>query len=290
MNNKKVEQRAKAFHYLFDAVVVTDLQGTITDWNKGSETLYGYTEEEAVGQSVSILHVPDDVDHVTAEVLSAVEKFGKWTGEVRMLHKNGSIGWIESICVPMFDDNGQVNGALGINRDITARINETEHLRHIAQHDHLTNIPNRHLLFERISHLIDQSERSKSLFTLLYLDINKFKQINDTKGHIFGDKVLQEVALRLSQSIRKSDTAARIGGDEFVVLLENTHEEKDISVFMDSLLKKLSEEIIVNNDVINVTCSIGVSKYPEDGISFDELLSVADMAMYANKNSGSYII
>jgi PAS domain S-box-containing protein len=90
--------RAKAFNYLFDAIVVTDTQGIITDWNKGSELLYGYSEEEAIGQAVSILHVPDDVDRITREVLAAVEESGSWTGEIRMLHKNGSIGWVESAC------------------------------------------------------------------------------------------------------------------------------------------------------------------------------------------------
>lgn len=96
-----LKQRAKAFDYLFDAVVVTDIQGIIIDWNKGSEALYGYSKEEAVGQCVSMLHVPEDIDHVTAEVIASVEKNGKWSGEVRMLHKNGDIGWIESMCVPI---------------------------------------------------------------------------------------------------------------------------------------------------------------------------------------------
>ena len=110
MESSILDQRAKAFDYLFDAVVVTDLQGVITDWNKGSEVLYGYSREEAIGQDVSMLHVPEDTDHITAEVISAVEKFGKWTGEVRMLHKDGHIGWIESICVAIYDDDNQMIG------------------------------------------------------------------------------------------------------------------------------------------------------------------------------------
>ena len=126
LNSERLLLRAKAFNYLFDAVVVTDAAGIITDWNKGSESLYGYTEEEALGQPVGILHVPDDVDHITSEVLAAVAETGKWTGEVRMLHKDGSIGWIESICIPLLDDDGQMVGALGINRDITDRVIETE--------------------------------------------------------------------------------------------------------------------------------------------------------------------
>ena len=102
MNLKILEQRAKAFDYLFDAVVVTDMEGVITDWNKGSEALYGYSKEEAIGQPVNMLHVPEDTEHITSSVISVVKEAGKWSGEVRMLHKDGRIGWIESMCVPIF--------------------------------------------------------------------------------------------------------------------------------------------------------------------------------------------
>ena len=158
MNSDRQKLRAKAFDYLFDAVVVTNSEGIIVDWNKGAEALYGYTEEEAIGQTVSILHVPEDLDHITSEVLSAVEKVGKWTGEVRMLHKDGSIGWIESMCVPIFDGNEKMIGALGINRDITDRVNETERLRYLAQYDQLTQVPNRYLPFS-YTHLTLPTQR-----------------------------------------------------------------------------------------------------------------------------------
>jgi len=103
MNLELLKQRAKAFDYLFDAVVVTDLQGIITDWNKGSEALYGYSQEEAVGQPVNILHVPEDTEYITKEVISAVNARGSWNGEIRILHKDGYIGWVESMCVPIFE-------------------------------------------------------------------------------------------------------------------------------------------------------------------------------------------
>lgn len=277
--------RAKAFDYLFDAVVVTNAEGIIVDWNKGSEALYGYSEEEALGQPVGILHVPDDTDHITSEVLAAVAETGKWTGEVRMLHKDGSIGWIESMCIPILEDDGTMIGALGINRDITDRINETERLRHLAQHDHLTQIPNRYLLLDRISHLIDQYDRNQNAFTLLYFDLDKFKQINDQYGHSFGDKVLSEVASRVVSNIRKSDMAARIGGDEFVLLLENTHTKKDIDHVIKNLTAALNENMILGDLTLNIRCSIGVATYPIHGNNSDELLSHADMNMYQAKNN-----
>ena len=276
--------RAKAFDYLFDAVVVTDLQGIITDWNKGSETLYGYSKEEAIGQPVNVLHVPEDSERITSEVISAVEKHGKWTGDLRMLNKKGDIGWVESVCVPIYDSENQMIGALGINRNITNRIKETERLEQLAHYDYLTKIPNRYLLLDRLHHLIAQSERNKRTFALLYIDLDKFKIINDTKGHAFGDQVLFETALRLKQSIRHSDTVARIGGDEFVVLLENISNENDISSMVETLSKSLNKTYIVNEERFAVNCSIGVAIYPEEGTTSDDLLAKADKAMYKDKD------
>ena len=283
MNSDILKQRAKAFDYLFDAVVVTDLQGIITDWNKGSEVLYGYSKDEAIGQPVNILHVSEDTDRITSEVISAVEKFGKWSGEIRMLHKNGSVGWVESMCVPIYDSNKQMTGALGVNRNISDRIKETERLEHLAHYDHLTRIPNRYLLLDRVEHLIAQSERIKSNFALLYIDLDKFKTINDSKGHAFGDQVLIETALRLKQSIRNSDTVARIGGDEFVLLLENISNKNDVSVMTETIAKALSKEFIINDEKFEISCSIGVAIYPDDGTTTDTLLTTADVAMYKAK-------
>jgi len=286
MNLNILKQRAKAFDYLFDAVVVTDLQGIITDWNKGSEILYGYSKGEAIGQPVNILHVPEDTDRITSEVISAVTKSGKWSGEIRMLHKDGHIGWIESMCVPIYDENDQMVGALGINRDITDRVQESERLHYLAHYDQLTKTPNRYLLLDRIRHLISQSERNKSSFALLYIDLDKFKTINDTKGHAFGDQVLIEAALRLKQSIRRSDTVARVGGDEFVLLLENISSKNKISAMADALIKTLNKTFFINDEAFEISCSIGIAIYPDDGATTDALLAAADIAMYKAKRKG----
>ena len=279
-----------AFDHLFDALVVTDLQGIITDWNKGAEGLYGYSKEEAVGQPVNVLHVPEDSDLLISEVISSVEKYGKWSGEVRMLHKNGDIGWIESMCVPIYDSNNQMVGALGVNRDITVRIKEIERLEHLAHYDYLTKIPNRYLLLDRLEHLIAQSARNINTFALLYIDLNNFKIINDTKGHAFGDQVLVETAFRLKQAIRSSDTVARIGGDEFVVLLENISNENDVSLMLEALSTALNKTYILNDETFNVNCSIGVAIYPEDGATSDTLLATADKSMYKGKHKRPNIL
>lgn len=279
-----LKQRAKAFDYLFDAVVVTDLQGIIIDWNTGSEKLYGYSKDEAIGQHVNMLHVTGDSEHITSEVISAVEKFGQWSGEVRMQHKDGHIGWIESMCIPFFNENDQMIGALGVNRDITDRVKESERLNYLAHYDCLTNIPNRYLLLDRITHLIAQSERNENTFALLYIDLDKFKTINDTKGHAFGDEVLKETALRLKKSIRSSDTVARIGGDEFIILLEKTSNKDDVAKMMNTLNELLCSTLIINDEEIETSCSIGVAFYPDEGNTTDSLLAVADKAMYKVKH------
>ena len=283
MKFKLLKQRAKAFDHLFDSVVVTDLNGIIIDWNKGSEKLYGYSKQEAIGKAVNILHVPEDTEIITTEVLSAVQSIGEWSGEVRMLRKDGSIGWVESCCVPVYDENNLMQGAIGVNRDITARKNEIAKLEHLAHFDHLTKIPNRFLLLDRLQHLIKQAQRTKQTFALLFIDLDKFKDINDTKGHIFGDHVLKEAALRVKKAIRNSDTVARFGGDEFIVLLENLTNKNDTKLMTELLYKTLEAEFIIAGESFKVSCSIGSAIYPKDGTTSDSLIAAADKAMYAAK-------
>lgn len=283
MENSRLTQRARAFDHLFDAVVVTDLQGIIIDWNHGSETLYGYSKEEALGQQVSILHVPEDTEHITSEVLNAVQNTGKWTGEVRMLHKDGHIGWIESMVVPLFDDDKQMIGALGVNRDISDRIQREEHLAKLAHYDQLTELPNRYLLMDRLEHLIKHAERDSTRFALLYIDLDNFKIINDNEGHAYGDMVLKETAQKLIQSVRESDTVARIGGDEFVVLLETIKDDKDAGKLANKLAEQLYEPQTINQNKYIISGSVGFAIYPKDGLTSDELLSCADKAMYQAK-------
>ncbi len=287
MNLDRLEQRANAFDYLFDAVVVTDLQGIITDWNKGSEILYGYSRSEAIGQPVNRLHVPEDSDSIVSEVMSAVTKLGKWSGEIRMLHKDGHIGWIESMCIPIYDKKDQMIGALGINRDITDRVLESERLHYLAHYDQLTKIPNRFLMLETISQSILNSERNNRSFALLYIDLDKFKAVNDTKGHAFGDQVLIEAALRLKQSIGKSDTVARVGGDEFVLLLENISSKDEISVMAGALIEALNKTFVIDVEEFQLSCSIGIAIYPDEGVTTDALFAAADIAMYKAKQKGS---
>lgn len=286
MNSQTLIQRAKAFDYLFDAVVVTNLQGTIIDWNIGSESLYGYTREEILGKNVSLLHAPEDRDHLAMDVLAAIEKDGRWTGEVKMLHKNGTTGWIESVCIPLMNDDRDIVGALGVNRDITLRKQAMEQFKHLAHYDQLTQIPNRYLLLDRTAHLIVQSQRNQQKFAMLYVDLDGFKVINDAKGHAFGDLLLRAAAERLAKSVRISDTIARIGGDEFVILLENVPSQQHTCTLAETLIKVLSKPFELAGETLFISCSIGIACYPEHGETTDDLLASADKAMYIAKEKG----
>ena len=285
MDLKTLEQRARAFEHVFDAVVVTDLDGIIVDWNVGAEKLYGWSREETVGQPVSILHIKDEPDR-TAEVLSAVEKEGKWTGEIKMLHSNGTIGWIESVVVPLLDDDGLPCGALGINRDITRRVQSEEELVRLATTDALTGLPNRGLLLDRLEGTLRRAGRQKHCFALLFMDLDDFKDINDHGGHLAGDQVLKEVARDLAAALRDSDTVARIGGDEFAVLIEDCSGIDDARDVGAKVLMAVKRSVAIDGAQYRLTASIGIAVYPDDGDDAMALLSHADEAMYRAKALG----
>lgn len=285
MDRKILEQRGRAFEHVFDAIVVTDLDGIIIDWNVGAEKLYGYSREEAVGQSVGILHVTDDSDR-TLEVLKAVENDGKWTGEIEMAQKDGSIGWIESVVVPLLDDHGNRCGALGINRDISRRVRNEAELIRLATTDGLTGLPNRGLLLDRLESALRRAERQGQCFALLFIDLDDFKEINDQSGHVSGDKALKEVAQDLATVVRDSDTVARIGGDEFAVLLDDCSGISKAREVSGKILKAIKRSVEIDGKKYRITASIGIAVYPDDGEDTTTLLSHADASMYRAKAMG----
>lgn len=283
MDKKLLEQRARAFDYLFDAVVVTDMQGIIIDWNSGAEKLYGWAREDVLGKPVRILHASVDADRIISGIFEAIEHDGHWAGEIKKQHKDGSVGWIESLVIPIFDDDETSIGALSINRDITERIRTEERLHHLAYYDQLTGIPNRTILFDRLDQMLAQSRRYHLQFGLLFIDIDDFKIINDTAGHAVGDEALRIAAQRMRSAIRDTDTVARVGGDEFVVLASDLKKLKDIEIVVKKLDATLSEPCEIEGQVFNIVSSIGIAIFPRDGDTRDTLLTFADHAMYQAK-------
>ena len=200
--------------------------------------------------------------------------------------ESGQVNWTLTSKMPLHDAAGAVVGLLGITREI----NELKHaemaLQNIATHDTLTGLPNRYLMFDRLNQLLIRAERFATCFAVLFIDLDGFKRINDSRGHDVGDLVLRAVAERLSQSVRAADTVARIGGDEFVILLEALRAGGDATAVARKIHGALEKPFALPGGAAKVTVSIGIGLYPEDGRDADVLLKAADIAMYRAKQKG----
>lgn len=175
---------------------------------------------------------------------------------------------------------------LCVMTDISALKKAEEELRHLASYDHLTNLPNRTLLVNRVNQTISSAQRNHTSFALLFIDLDRFKQVNDSLGHDMGDILLKQIAHRLTSSLRSNDTVARLGGDEFVVLLDIGVDEKSASFIADKIIKEIQQPVTLNDTTVSVGASIGISLYPDNGDSSDKLLKSADLAMYCAKSEG----
>jgi diguanylate cyclase (GGDEF)-like protein/PAS domain S-box-containing protein len=216
---------------------------------------------------------------------------------VKVVHKhidkNGLSRTMELLANPLFDSYGNVTGIIESGRDITDYLNLLEQLKknqhrlnHIAHHDSLTGLPNRLLFIDRLEQAILKAKRNKNTIALLFIDLDRFKQINDSFGHPTGDKVLKEAAIRLKQTIREEDTTSRIGGDEFTVILDDIELTQDIVKIADKLLRAFRIGFPIQDQELFLTCSIGISIYPQDGDDANTLIRNADSAMYKAKDSG----
>jgi diguanylate cyclase (GGDEF)-like protein/PAS domain S-box-containing protein len=232
-----------------------------------------------------------------------IELFGHEFGEVTMLDdlrimetdeplvgltesrqlESGQVNWTLTTKTPLHDPAGNVVGLLGITREINELKRAEITLEHLATHDTLTGLPNRYLMFDRLNQLLVRAERYETGFAVLFIDLDGFKRINDSRGHDVGDLVLRGVADRLSQSVRAADTVARIGGDEFVILVEALRAGHDATALGQKIQASLGKPFSLPGGDATVTVSVGIGLYPEDGRDAEELLKAADVAMYRAK-------
>jgi diguanylate cyclase (GGDEF)-like protein/PAS domain S-box-containing protein len=194
--------------------------------------------------------------------------------------------WTLTTKVPLHDASGAVVGLLGITREINELKRTELNLQHLATHDPLTGLPNRYLMTDRLSQTLGHAERTGTTFAVLFVDVDNFKAINDARGHEFGDLVLQEVARTITSTVRASDTVARIGGDEFVIVLETLGRASDASVVADKILRSVARPFTLKRHKVATTVSIGISVYPDNGSDAEVLLRSADYAMYLAKGQG----
>ncbi|HZX15861.1 MAG TPA: EAL domain-containing protein [Pseudomonas sp.] len=273
-----------------DAVISTDLQGNVDYLNNAAEQMTGWLLEEAQGRPIDeVMRLVNDKTRETVpnpifKVLQQDEAKLLAAGTI-LIRRDGSEAAIEDSAAPIHDSAERIKGAVMVFHDMTAAQAMTEKMAHLAQHDALTNLPNRALLNDRINQAIALAERSGSSLALLFLDLDNFKHINDSLGHGVGDQLLQAVALRLSDCVRSADTVSRLGGDEFVVLLSENQTDEDATLTAEKILNTLAMPHNIGQQ-LHVTSSIGISTYPNDAKDAESLIKNADTAMYQAKEEG----
>ncbi len=273
-----------------DAIVIVGPAGEITYWNPAAESIFGYPADEALGRNLHHLLAPprhhDDAHHGFEHFCSSGEGevIGK-TFEIAALRKNGEEFPIE-LSVSAFRIKGQWH-ALGIIRDISQRKKAEEQIHHLAYYDALTNLPNRRLLLDRLNQSLVQAKRYQRSVAVMFLDLDRFKLINDTLGHDVGDELLKAVATRLSACVRSEDTVSRQGGDEFVIVLAEIVQPQDVALVAEKIIGTLGQPIFVMGHELQITTSIGIAIFPVNGTDdAQELMRKADTAMYAMKEAG----
>ncbi len=274
-----------------DAVLSTDIAGNVTYLNVVAETMTGWSCREATGRPLA--EVFQIIDGATREIAPnpmalAVEanKTVGLTANCILIRRDGFEAAIEDSAAPIHDRGGKVTGAVIVFHDVSAARESRERMAHLAQHDFLTDLPNRVLLSDRVANSIALARRHGKQCALLFLDLDGFKHINDSMGHPIGDKLLQSAAQRLVACVRSSDTVSRQGGDEFVVLLSEIGQPEDASLTAKKMLLALAAPYSIDRKGFHITASIGISIYPDDGRDAEALIRCADTAMYHAKNKG----
>lgn len=284
-----IRQQASLLDKAQDAIVVRGLDHVIRYWNKGAERLYGWTRDEAIGQSADTLLYADPADfHQSSR---EVREQGEWNGEIMQRRKDGSTLIVEAHWTLLRDEQQVPDAILGINTDITERKAAEREIQYLAFYDHLTGLPNRQLLRDRLSHALAIDARQSQVGALLFIDVDNFKALNDTLGHAIGDLFLQQLAQRLQACLREGDTLARLGGDEFVIVLENLaavpHEAAALAMVVgEKVLASFVPPFLLSEYVHHSTSSIGVTLINDQPATQDDLLQRADLAMYQAKAQG----
>jgi diguanylate cyclase (GGDEF)-like protein/PAS domain S-box-containing protein len=275
-----------------DAVITTDTQGLVTYLNPIAETMTGWLSIDAFGEPIDEIFriVNEATQRVLSNPIKAVLKTGKNTRlptHTALIDKNGAQVPIEDSIAPIRDTKGNLLGAVIVFHDVSAARELSLRMSHLAQHDGLTDLPNRILLYDRLTQAMTLAKRRRKKLAVLFLDLDRFKHINDSLGHAIGDRVLQSIAERLRHCVRSTDTVSRQGGDEFVVLLSEVKKIQDAAVCAEKILAALSEPFGIDHHNLYAAASIGIATYPDDGTDADTLLKHADLAMYQAKDGNS---
>ena len=277
---------AKVFESTTEGVLITDPQMHILAVNRAFSHITAWPAEEVIGKTPALLKSGRHDDYFYQALWASLQQTGQWRGEIWNRRKTGEI-YPELLTISAVrDDAGHIVNYVGVFADISVTHSFQANLDFLAHHDALTGLPNRMLLHARLEHSLQQARRDRSRLALLYVDLDRFKKVNDTLGHPVGDELVLAVVRQMAARIRHGDTLARMGGDEFILLLENVGEPQDVASVARQLLEGIALPIQAGGNELFITASIGISLYPEDGLDADTLVSNADVAMYQAKNLG----
>ncbi|WP_157778340.1 EAL domain-containing protein [Massilia violaceinigra] len=277
---------AMVYEAIGEAIMITEPNGRIVAVNPAFIRLSGYTEQELIGQPAAMLLAGVLGQAHNCELLRRLEKAGHAQGKVWARHKNGDecAEWLRVDTI--YDERGQVKFRVNMFSGITDQKLAEDTIWRQANFDFLTGLPNRSMFHDRLEHELRKSRRSGLPLALMFIDIDHFKEVNDTLGHDTGDKLLREVAARLSACIRQADTVARLGGDEFTVILGELDDLDSVERIAHAMLAALAEPFAIKAETLYLSGSIGITLFPHDATDVDTLLKNADQAMYAAKNRG----
>jgi diguanylate cyclase (GGDEF)-like protein/PAS domain S-box-containing protein len=284
-----LRQSSVVFSNLSEGVVITDLEMKVIAVNNAFTDISGYSQDEMKQQSQLLLK-PEyfEYDHYD-DFNSALNNDIQWEGEIHYPDKSGKIIPVKLSASAVKDEENITTNYIYVYSDISERKDFEKTLQHLAQHDHLTDLPNRMLLNDRLEHAMIRTERESKKLAVLFLDLDEFKNINDTMGHDVGDNILIQISNRLKDMIRKGDTLARYGGDEFIVVMEGIDTNNDAINLAEKLISCVNPDFIIDDKHYNLGVSIGISIYPEHADTVSELISNSDKAMYCAKTEGSNI-
>jgi len=289
-SEKALNVAESVFNNTSEGIIVTNSDGHIIRVNKAFTRLTGYQAQEVLGRSPAILTSGQQDKAFYAEMWQTLHKHGCWQGEIWNRKKNGNLfaQWLSINSVT--DGDGHLQNYIGVFNDITEKKLSEKHILQMAHYDSLTQLPNRALYYDRLAQALTRAKRNTTSLAVLFLDLNNFKAVNDIFGHDTGDLLLQQVAQRLSSTIRSSDTLSRLGGDEFIFLLEGIKDTagavKEASSVAEKILQRLAEPFEICGHSINTGASIGISTCADKVEGVNALIKQADLAMYQAKKIG----
>ncbi len=277
---------AKVFEASSEGIMITDAANAIVTVNRAFTEITGYTEEEVRGKNPRLLSSGRQGREFYLALWDSLAHNGHWQGEVWDRRKNGEIypEWLAINAV--HDGSGRVSHYVGVFSDISQRKYDEERIAYLAHYDPLTDLPNRVLLQDRLASLLAAAQRQEGQAAVLLLDLDRFKNVNESLGHVFGDQLLLNVAQRLRSVVRDMDAVSRLGGDEYVIVLPELAEAQNAATVAQKILQAFAEPFAIDGQEITITASVGIGLYPADGDNPTQLLKNAESAMYGAKNAG----